>query len=137
MDPARWSPRSCLLRCAILPSAFLSSAFVTGCAGITERDTTAKSVPHASQQAEIIIDRYMNDPELGDDLFNDKTVEIVAFRVDEVEETALVMKDRGFTLRLEDVSKAKIEKGGVYDLVCEGDGMSDEKTIVFEGCAFR
>ena len=107
------------------------------CTSITERKTSAVGVPTASQDADIIVDRYREDPNLGDDLFNDKTVEITAFRVDEVGNSSLIMNDRGYTLRLEGVSKPDIAAGDVLVLLCEGDGMRGDKVIVFEGCTVR
>lgn len=124
------------MRVAVVVLLAVASVGV-GCTNITERQTSAVGTPTASQDADIIVDRYREDPKLGDDLFNDKTVEITAFRVDEVGKGSLTMKDRGYTLRLEDVSKPDIQPGDVLVLLCEGDGMEGDKVIVFERCAVR
>lgn len=121
----------------IATALMMGAVTLCACTAITERQTSAKSVPHASQDADIIVDRYRNDPKLGDDLFNDKTVEITRFRVDDVKEGELHMVDRGFTLVAEHSTTGKFEKGDELTLVCEGDGMRDDKTIAFEGCVTR
>lgn len=122
------------MRLASLVSCIAMNTLACSNILVSEQQSSARAAPHASQQAEIIVDRYRNDPRLGDDLFNDKIVEIVAYRVDEIDGEALIMKDRGFVLRLEDIVPGKIKKGDVITLVCEGDGMEGETTIVFEGC---
>ena len=119
--------------CLVASLVVLGSA----CTSITERNTTAKSLPHASQEADIIIDRYRNDPKLGDDLFNDKTVEITAFRVDAVEGGTVSMTERGYTLRLTGLDGGAAKAGDVLTLICEGDGMDGDTTILFEGCSVR
>lgn len=125
------STATCVAACVV------ATGGTVGCTSLTERTTTAKSVPHASQDADIIVDRYRNDPKLGDDLFNDKTVEITAFRVDAVDGGTLSMTERGYTLRLSGLSSGKAKVGDVLTLVCEGDGMDGETTILFEGCSPR
>ena len=117
----------------------LSALFIVflGCNPVPLPREQAAGVPQATQDADIIMDRYRNDPELGDDLFNDKTVEITAYRVDAVDGSTLRMSERGFTLRLDGVTKKGVNKGDVLTLVCEGDGLRGDTEIVFEGCVAR
>lgn len=104
-----------------------------GCAGAT----TATAVPNATVEAELIVDHYRSDARLGDDLYNDKVVEITAFRVDEVGDGDVTMKDRGWSLRLRGVAKERAKAGETFVAVCEGDGLDGEQVIVFEGCLVR
>jgi hypothetical protein len=125
-----------VVEAAVLAASIASAGLA--CGSLTERKTSAVGTPTASQDADIIVDRYRNDPKLGDELFNDKTVEINAFRVDGVEGTTLEMTDRGYTLRLDGVAKpSEIKVGDVLVLICEGDGLSGEKIILFEGCVSK
>ncbi len=97
----------------------------------------APAAPQARQEAGIILERYRNDPKLGDDLFEGKTVEIIGFQVQEIGEGTATMNDRGYSLRLEDLGDPTVKTGDVVNVVCEGDGMNDKQVIVFEGCQLR
>lgn len=117
-----------------VPLVGWSCALLLGCAGTSERPT---AVPTASVEAEVIVDNYRSDERLGDDLYNDKIVEITAFRVDEIGDGHVAMRDRGWILRLSGVAEERARVGETFVAVCEGDGLDGEKVIVFEGCSAR
>jgi hypothetical protein len=99
-------------------------------------EDVAVGEPQARMEAEAIVDQYRDDRELGDELYNDKVVEIRDYRVDSLSGTTATMRYNDYELRLSLPlgSEKKVKQGDTLLVVCEGDGMEGDTVIEFERC---
>lgn len=119
----------CLAALALAPLA---------CRHVTDPIPTAVGTPTASMAPDAIIERYQQNPKLGDELFDGQLVHIAGFRVDEADAEHLRMKEAGFVIRVDrPKDRKKIHVGDTVSLFCEGDGLVGDDVIAFEGCRSR
>lgn len=110
----------------------------SSCRHVTDPIPTAVGTPTASMAPGAIIERYKQNPKLGDELFDGKLVYIKGFRVDEADAEHLRMKEDGFEIRIDRPGdRKKIYVGDTVSLYCEGEGLENDTLIAFDGCRSR
>jgi hypothetical protein len=119
-------------------AALMLGISITGCRHVTNPEPVHLSTPNATVEAATIVERYRNDPQLAEDLYDGNLVHIKHFRVDKKSRRFLRMKEDGYTVRLSRPSDTdEIHEGDTVKLYCEGGGLEDDKLIVFWNCRGR